>query len=149
MDMGIRPSDEKTARATECLWSLQEASMEIDALLLVTTDGIIWTATLDGGERTQRLAAVSSTMFLLGDEASTSWGNGEMTEVCLRLTPESADTPARYVLMRPVNWNTILILVCSTPHPSEQIYALMSEAKDYLTAVLRDEDPDLPRWHEV
>ena len=146
-------SDERrTALATQCLWSLQEAATEIEGLLLTGVDGLAWTTTLDGDESTQRLAAVSTAMFLLGEEASESWGTGESREVFLKLSTNDRDGDEipviRYVLMRPIGLDAILIMVCRSDKLTPKFYDLMAKAEVYLEGVLRGQDPPLPVWYD-
>ena len=141
-----------TALATQCLWSLQEAATEIEGLLLTGVDGLTWTTTLQGDESTQRLAAVSTAMFLLGEEASESWGTGESREVFLKLSTTDRDgdkVPViRYVLMRPIGLEAILIMVCRSDKLAPKFYDLMEKAELFLGEVLQGEDPPLPIWHD-
>lgn len=143
--------EKRTALATQCLWSLQEAATEIEGLLLTHVDGLTWTTTLQGDDSTQRLAAVSTAMFLLGEEASESWGQGESKEVFLKLLMNddvTADTVIRYVLMRPVGYDAILVMVCRTDTLSQRFYDLMSKAESFLKGVLLGDDPPLPIWED-
>lgn len=148
------PSEKSTALATQCLWSLQEATIEIEGLLLTHIDGLAWTTTLDGDDSTQRLAAVSTAMFLLGEEASETWGTGQSREVLLKLSTQDrehksdVDPVIRYVLMRPVGLDAILVMVCRTDHLSQRFYDLMNKAEGYLSAVLLGDDPPLPIWYD-
>jgi predicted regulator of Ras-like GTPase activity (Roadblock/LC7/MglB family) len=146
------PNERRTALATQCLWSLQEAATEIEALLLTHVDGLAWTTTLQGDESTQRLAAVSTAMFLLGEEASESWGRGESKEVFLKLSTKDRDGDGfpvvRHVLMRPIGMDAILVMVCRTDKLSQKFYDLMSKAETYLEEVMLDKDPPLPMWDE-
>ncbi|MEM9952668.1 MAG: hypothetical protein AAF846_13765 [Chloroflexota bacterium] len=148
----MMPSERHTALATQCLWSLQEAAIEIEGLLLTHVDGLTWTATLDGDDSTQRLAAVSTAMFLLGEEASETWGTGESREVLLKLSTDDRDTEddpvTRYVLMRPIGLDAILVMVCRTDQLSENFYRLMNKAEQYLSEVMLGDDPPLPIWHD-
>lgn len=143
--------ERRTALATQCLWSLQEAAIEIEGLLLTHVDGLTWTTTLQGDESTQRLAAVSTAMFLLGEEASESWGQGESKEVFLKLLMNddvTAEAVIRFVLMRPVGYDAILVMVCRTDKLSQRFYDLMSKAESYLEGVLVGDDPPMPIWED-
>lgn len=138
-----------TALATQCLWSLQEAATEIEGLLLTQIDGLAWTTTLQGDDSTQRLAAVSTAMFLLGEEASDAWGTGESMEVYVKLTSDDAsDGARRYVMMLPIGYETILIAVCMSEKLPKHIRDYLDKAADYLKAVLKDETPSLPIWDD-
>lgn len=148
------PSEHRTALATQCLWSLQEAVIEIEGLLLTHIDGLAWTTTFQGDDSTERLAAVSTAMFLLGEDASELWGQGESEEVLLKLSTKDRNNPnqnehtIRHVLMRPIGGDAILVMVCRIDVLSSEFYALMSKAERYLEDVLAGEDPPLPIWHD-
>lgn len=136
-----------TALATQCLWSLQEAIMEIEGLLLTLIDGLTWTTTLQGDESTQRLAAVSTAMFLLGEEASVAWGGGESMEVFLKLSNDEGEEPiVRHVLMRPVGLEAVLVVVCRTKHLPAQMEATLDKATHYLSSLMAGENPSTPIW---
>lgn len=148
------PNERRTAQATQCLWSLQEASTQIEGLLLTRIDGLTWTTTLQGDDSTQRLAAVATAMFLLGEEASESWGHGESLEVFLKLSTDDSEDDAdihpviRNVLMRPVGYDAILVMVCRVDKMTPEFYDLMSKAENYLEEILLGEDPPLPIWYD-
>lgn len=141
------PSEKHTALATQCLWSLQEASTEIEGLLLTHVDGLTWTTTFHGDDSTQRLAAVSTALFLLGEEASEAWGHGETREVFLKLATNDHLALNRHVLMRPIGYDAILVIVCRADSVSAQIYEFLNKAEIYLQGVLAGDDPPLPIWH--
>ncbi|MGB7341907.1 MAG: hypothetical protein WBC91_23620 [Phototrophicaceae bacterium] len=148
------PSEHRTALATQCLWSLQEAVIEIEGLLLTHIEGLTWTTTLRGDDSTERLAAVSTAMFLLGDETNELWGHGESQEVLLKLStqdrdknPDNDDT-IRHVLMRPIGEDAILVMVCRVDHLTDRFYTLMSLAQQYLEDMLLGNDPPLPIWYD-
>lgn len=144
--------ERRTALATQCLWSLQEAATEIEGLLLTGIDGLAWTTTFQGDDSTQRLAAVSTAMFLLGEEASESWGTGESREVMLKLSTDDRDSDkipvVRYVLMRPIGLEAILVMVCRNDKLTPKFYDLMSKAEDFLNDVLKGNAPPFPIWHD-
>ena len=148
------PNERRTALATQCLWSLQESATQIEGLLLTHIDGLTWTTTLQGDDSTQRLAAVATAMFLLGEEASESWGQGESLEVALKLS--SDDSPddeigqpvIRNVLMRPVGYDAILVMVCRVDDLTPNFYDLMDKAEQYLEGILLGENPPLPLWYD-
>jgi predicted regulator of Ras-like GTPase activity (Roadblock/LC7/MglB family) len=140
-------NEEDTALATQCLWSLQESIMEIEGLLLTLIDGLTWTTTLLGDESTQRLAAVSTAMFLLGEEASEAWGRGESMEVFLKLSNDEGEEPiVRHVLMRPVGIEAVLVVVCRTKHLPAQMEATLDKATAYLSSLMAGENPARPIW---
>jgi predicted regulator of Ras-like GTPase activity (Roadblock/LC7/MglB family) len=140
-------NEEDTALATQCLWSLQESIMEIEGLLLTLIDGLTWTTTLLGDESTQRLAAVSTAMFLLGEEASEAWGRGESMEVFLKLSNDEGEEPiVRHVLMRPVGIEAVLVVVCRTKHLPAHMEAILDKATSYLSSLMAGENPANPIW---
>lgn len=148
------PNERSTALATQCLWSLQEAATEIEGLLLTHLDGLAWTTTLQGDESTQRLAAVSTAMFLLGEEASEAWGRGESREIFLKLSTKDRHSNQRkhpvirHVLMRPIGYDAILVMVCRVERLPHDIHQLLDKAEDYLEDVLLGEAPPLPIWRD-
>jgi predicted regulator of Ras-like GTPase activity (Roadblock/LC7/MglB family) len=140
-------NEDDTALATQCLWSLQEAIMEVEGLLLTLIDGLTWTTTLQGNESTQRLAAVSTAMFLLGEEASEAWGRGESMEVFLKLSNDEGEEPiVRHVLMRPVGLEAVLVVVCRTKHLPPHMEAILDKATTYLSSLMAGENPAKPIW---
>lgn len=142
--------ERRTALATQCLWSLQESSTEIEGLLLAQIDGLAWTTTLQGDDSTQRLAAVSTAMFLLGEEASDAWGSGESMEVYVKLSPESSlDSDVRYVVMRPIGYEAVLITVCKSEKLPQHIRGSLDKAVAYLQAVIEGDSPIMPIWDDV
>lgn len=142
----MRPDNLYTGEATQCLWSLQEASTDIEGLLLTHTNGLTWTTTLEGDERTQRLAAVSTAMFMLGEEASLAWGHGETLEVSITLSPKDGDSIAHQVLMRPVMEDSILLMICKSDKVTATMHDMMEKAVFYLQDLIDGYDPVLPRW---
>lgn len=142
--------ERRTALATQCLWSLQESSTEIEGLLLAQIDGLAWTTTLEGDDSTQRLAAVSTAMFLLGEEASEAWGSGESMEVYVKLSPDNViNSDVRYVVMRPIGYEAVLIAVCRTEKLPQHIRASFDKAVSYIQAVIQGDEPVLPVWDDV
>lgn len=142
--------ERRTALATQCLWSLQESSTEIEGLLLAQIDGLAWTTTLQGDDSTQRLAAVSTAMFLLGEEASDAWGSGESMEVYVKLSPEDAfNTDVRYVVMRPIGYEAVLITVCKSDKLPQHIRGSLDKAVSYIQSVIEGDEPVLPVWDEM
>lgn len=130
------------ALATSCLWSLQEAAPEVEALLFTHVDGLTLTATLDGGERTQRLAAVSTALFLLSEHTAEAWGSGEAMEVQMRLT--SAAGQVRHITIIPVGHSAILTALHSLTPRFGLIKADLELAAIYLKALLAGDTPPLP-----
>jgi predicted regulator of Ras-like GTPase activity (Roadblock/LC7/MglB family) len=139
--------ERRTALATQCLWSLQEATTEIEGLLLTQIDGLAWTTTLQGDDSTERLAAVSTAMFLLGEEASEAWGRGESMEIYLKLTSDdTSETEVRYVMMRPIGYEIILIAVCVSEKLPQHLLDYLDKATHYLKNVINGDDADFPVW---
>jgi len=143
----------KTELATRCLWSLQEAEIDIDGLLLTNVDGLTLTSTLDGSDRTERLAAISTAMFLLGEQTSEAWGSGESMEVFLTLQPEDPNNPddaedRRHVYMKPVGYHAVLVAICRSESLASPVHRQLNRAAAYLTMVLAGSNPPLPRWGE-
>ena len=143
--------ERRTELLTRCLWSLQEASAAVEGVLLSHVDGLTLTSTLSGDESTQRLAAISTALFLLSEQASLAWKRGESREVFLKLqqgTPRSeADRPqVRYVYIRPVGYDAILVVVCRRDGMPDEFQRYLNKAVRYLDDVLDGGTPALPRW---
>lgn len=148
----MRLDNHITSLATQCLWSLQEATTSIEGLLLSRVDGLTLTSTMQGDDSTQRLAAASTAMFLLCERASNSWGQGESTEVHIKLRkelPGGDDFGGRtynHVFMRPIGYQAVLIAVCNDQSKAGMIHLYLDQAAEYLQAILNNETPTLPRW---
>jgi predicted regulator of Ras-like GTPase activity (Roadblock/LC7/MglB family) len=130
------------ALATRCLWSLQEAAPEIEALLFTRVDGLTLTSTLDGGDGTQRLAAVSTALFLLGEQAAEVWRSGEAMEVQMVLT--RAGGAVRYVTIKPVGYQAILTAMHSMNARYQFLKADLDLASLYLRSLLAGDTPPPP-----
>lgn len=144
----MNPSKTQTALATRCLWALQEAATDVEGLLLAHVDGLTLTSTLDGSESTQRLAAIATAMFLLGEQASEAWGRGESTEVTVRLLKDDApEREYRFVYMKPVGYQAVLVAVCKSSHYLDSIKGYLNEAAVYLERVLDGQRPAPPKWN--
>ena len=139
-------SEKQMALATRCLWSLQESTLDIGGLLLTFVDGLTVTSTLDGGDSTQRLAAVATTMFLLGEEASELWGRGESLEMYITLRDEDDPRILRTVYMCPVGYQAVMVAVIDVEHVAPPLKAHLHRAATYLQAVLDGATPSLPLW---
>ena len=135
-------SEKQLALATGALWSLQEAVITIDSLLLTHTYGLTITSTMDGSDRSQRIAAVSATLFRLCERASDLWGRGEAQEIALKLHDTQGDY---HILMHPVGYQAMLLAV--TSENSAQLLQKLARASHYLEAVLAGDTPGLPDWH--
>ena len=143
-------NEKRTALATQCLWSLQESSTEIEGLILSQIDGLAWTTTLQGDDSTQRIAAISTAMFLLGEETSEAWGSGESMEVYVKLSPDSRmNDGVRYVVMRPIGYDAVLIAVCRTETLPQHLRTSLDKAISYVQAVIQGDEPVLPVWDEL
>jgi predicted regulator of Ras-like GTPase activity (Roadblock/LC7/MglB family) len=130
--------------ATRCLWSLQEFSLEIEGLMLTNVDGLTVTTTLPGDDSAQRLAAVATTMFLLGEDMTQAWGSGESTELFVKLLDEEEKT--RYVYMVPVGFRAVLVAIVQMKWLAPEVYRDLRKAADYLDSVLDGETPPMPLW---
>lgn len=135
-------NDEGIALATQCLWSLQEAAPEIEGLLFSHVDGLTLTTTLAGSESTQRLAAVSTALFLLSEHTAEAWGSGEAMEVQLVFTDEK--DMRRYVTIKPVSYRAILTAVHRKTERHALIKTDLDLAATYLLALLAGDTPPLP-----
>lgn len=139
-------NDTGVALATQCLWSLQEAAPEIEGLLFTHVDGLTITTTLPGSESTQRLAAVATTLFLLGEHTAEAWGSGEALEVQLGFTDKQA--VRRYVTIKPVSYRAILVALHRRTERHALIKGDLDLAATYLLALLVGDMPPLPvNWH--
>lgn len=146
--MMLNPSKTQTALATRCLWALQEAATDVEGLLLAHVDGLTLTSTFDGDDSTQRLAAIATAMFLLGEQASEAWGRGESTEVTVRLLKDNAgEREFRFVYMKPVGYMAVLVAVCKSSRYLDSIKAYLNEAGAYLEQVLEGQRPEMPQWN--
>ncbi len=130
--------------ATRCLWSLQEVSLECEGLLLTSVDGLTLTTTLPGDDSAQRLAAVATTMFLLGEDMTQAWGSGESTELFVKLMDEQGKT--RYVYMIPVGFRAVLVAIVQMKWLAPELYRDLRKAAQYLDSVLDGETPPTPQW---
>lgn len=130
------------ALATQCLWSLQEAAPEIEALLFTHVDGLTLTSTLDGGDSTQRLAAVSTALFLLGEHTAEAWRSGEAMEVNMSLTDAAGSI--RHITIKPVGNFAILTAMHTFTPRYMLIKADLDLAGIYLKALMAGDMPPLP-----
>lgn len=135
----------QTALATRCLWSLQEAAPEIEGLLLTQVNGLTLTTTLPGDDRTQRVAAVATAMFLLGEHTSEAWGNGESLEVSVGLT---GSAQARRITIKPVGYEAVLISLHQPGPRTPSIDADLNQAVRYLNRLIKGQlAPPPQEWH--
>jgi predicted regulator of Ras-like GTPase activity (Roadblock/LC7/MglB family) len=135
------------SRATRCLWSLQEFDVGIEGLLLVNIDGLMVTTTMPATDSTQRVAAIATTMFLLGEEASDAWGDGDSTEMVIKLSPEDSEESAgHYVYMKPVGIDAVLVTVCQSDHLNSTLDANLDKAAQFLQLLRLNANEPSPRW---
>lgn len=130
--------------ATRCLWSLQEVSLQVEGLLLTSVDGLTLTSTMQGDDSSQRLAAVATTMFLLGEDMTQAWGSGESTELFVKLLDDRGKT--RYVYMIPVGFRAVLVAIVQMKWLAPELYRDLRKAAHYLDSVLDGETPPTPQW---
>lgn len=130
--------------ATRCLWSLQEVCLQVEGLMLTSVDGLTLTTTLYGDDQAQRLAAVATTMFLLGEDMTQAWGSGESTELFVKLLDE--DQKTRYVYMIPVGYRAVLVAIVQMKWLAPEVYRDLRKAAEYLDSVLDGETPPAPHW---
>lgn len=142
----MQMSDQQTARATRCLWSLQEHHTDVVGLLLTHIDGLTLTSTLPGSERTERIAAVATAMFLLGEDASDSWGSGDTMEMVVKISPAPDEDTGHYVTMKPIGTQAILVAVCRTKLLTGVLDANLDKAVQYIASVVNGNRETLPRW---
>ena len=102
-ESGDMLTDEQRSLATRCLWSLQEADISVEGLILTHVRGIALTSTMHQTASTSRLTAVAVAMFLLGEHTSEAWGNGESLEVHVRVQLDPNNPDHRNMMQ---NWDT-------------------------------------------
>ena len=135
------------ARATRCLWSLQEAMTEIEGLLITQADGITITSTLRGVDSIQRLSAVTNTLFMLGEDVSTTWGRGQALEVRMRIKPPQEDHPEYFVSIKPLTESAVLTAVYIINENQSRVDMNIDLATDYLTNLLDGDNPTPVNWY--
>jgi predicted regulator of Ras-like GTPase activity (Roadblock/LC7/MglB family) len=143
--------EHQTGLLTRCLWSLQEAATSIEGLLLCHVDGLMLTSTLEPDASTERLAATTTAMYLLSEQTSKASKQGASKEVFLKLSEgrprHEADVPAvRYVYMRPVGVDAVLVAICRRDDLPDDFARYLSKAVRYLDMVLDGGTPTLPYW---
>ncbi|QPC85066.1 hypothetical protein G4Y79_12075 [Phototrophicus methaneseepsis] len=134
-------NERQSALATRCLWSLQESNLAIDGILLLHVRGTTLCTTLPQNGSTQRLAAVSTAMFLLGEHTSEAWGNGESLEIQVRiqLSNENNATSMRNVTMKPVGPWAVLLTVHRDLIQQVTLSQDMDQAARFLEAVINED----------
>ena len=135
------------ARATRCLWSLQEAMTEIEGLLITQADGITITSTLRGIDSIQRLSAVTNTLFMLGEDVSQTWGQGQALEVRMRIKHPDKAKPEYFVSIKPLNDSAVLTAVFVVNENHSKVDMNVELATDYLIALLDGDNPTPVNWY--
>lgn len=135
------------ARATRCLWSLQESMTEIEGLLVSQSDGITLTSTLRGVDSIQRLSAVTNTLFMLGEDVSATWGRGEALEVRMRIKPTEQDKPDYFVSIKPLSHSAVLTAVYIINDKIAIVDSNIDIATDYLISLLDGDNPSPANWY--
>lgn len=135
------------ARATRCLWSLQEAMTEIEGLLITQADGITITSTLRGVDSIQRLSAVTNTLFMLGEDVSDQWGRGQALEVRMRIKPSEPDKPDYFVSIKPLTESAVLTAVFAVNDHHDKVDLNVDLAADYLISLLEGDNPTPVNWY--
>jgi predicted regulator of Ras-like GTPase activity (Roadblock/LC7/MglB family) len=135
------------ARATRCLWSLQEAMTEIEGLLVTQADGITITSTLRGVDSIQRLSAVTNTLFMLSEDVSEQWGRGHALEVRMRIKNPNASKPEYCVSIKPLTQSAVLTAVFVVNDNQSKVDMNIDLATDYLIALLEGDNPTPINWY--
>ncbi len=136
------------ARATRCLWSLQEAMTEIEGLLITQADGITVTSTLRGVDSIQRLSAVTNTLFMLSEDVSEQWGRGQALEVRMRIKPPNNKQKDYFVSIKPLSGTAVLTAVYIVNENENTVDLNIDLATDYLMALLEGDNPTDINWYE-
>lgn len=145
-------TDYQISRATRCLWSLQEFDIGVEGLLLAGINGVAITTTMPATDSTQRVAAIATTMFLLGEEASDAWGDGDSTEMVIKLSPDDTGQTSgggHYVYMKPVGAEAVLVTVCKSERLTGTLDANLDKAARFLQALQINANEPSPRWLEA
>lgn len=132
-------TDRQLTLATRCLWLMQENHYCIDGLLLVKTSGLIITTTLKSSASTQRLAAVSATLFRLADEASESWGSGIADEIHLIFSEDDENVSS--VQLYPVGEKVVLLAILRE-NDDTSWRTLIDKGVNYLTHLIANDTTD-------
>lgn len=135
------------ARATRCLWSLQEAMTEIEGLLITQADGITITSTLRGVDSIQRLSAVANTLFMLSEDVSEQWGRGQALEVRMRIKPPDDTKTDYFVSIKPLTDSAVLTAVYVVNENETTVDMNVDLATDYLIALLDGDNPTPVNWY--
>lgn len=135
------------ARATRCLWSLQEAMTEIEGLLITQADGITITSTLRGVDSIQRLSAVANTLFMLSEDVSEQWGRGQALEVRMRIKPPDHTKTDYFVSIKPLTDSAVLTAVYIVNENETTVDMNVDLATDYLIALLDGDNPTPVNWY--
>ncbi len=135
------------ARATRCLWSLQEAMTEIEGLLVTQGDGITITSTLRGVDSIQRLSAVTNTLFMLSEDVSEQWGRGHALEVRMKIKHPNANKPEYFVSIKPLSESAVLTAVFVVNDNQSKVDMNVDLATDYLIALFDGDNPTPINWY--
>jgi len=135
------------ARATRCLWSLQEAMTEIEGLLVTQADGITITSTLRGVDSIQRLSAVTNTLFMLSEDVSEQWGRGQALEVRMRIKHPNTHKPEYFVSIKPLSESAVLTAVFIVNDNQSKVDMNVDLATDYLIALFEGDNPTPINWY--
>jgi predicted regulator of Ras-like GTPase activity (Roadblock/LC7/MglB family) len=135
------------ARATRCLWSLQEAMTEIEGLLITQADGITITSTLRGVDSIQRLSAVTNTLFMLSEDVSETFGHGQAHEVRMRIKHPNTNKPEYFVSIKPLTDSAVLTVVFIINDKQSKVELNVDLATDYLIALLEGDNPAPINWY--
>ncbi|RMG85526.1 MAG: roadblock/LC7 domain-containing protein [Chloroflexi bacterium] len=136
----------QVALATRCLWGLQESTTTIEGVVLVGTNGIAITATLNNIDQIQRLSALSAALFLLGEQTSETAGRGVADEVQIQI--RKGNNQLLLADFRPIGLQAVLVTLHqgSPEHPTLEINIVL--AVNYLGALLRGEELQPPHWRQ-
>lgn len=132
--------------ATRCLWALQESVPHIRGLLLATTSGLSLASTLPDHDSTQRLAAMSAALFLLGEHATFAWGRGRALDMRLSLTLVGGDARLQSVMLKPIAEYAVLMAIYYFSANQNGLITNLDTAVAYLKALFNDEQ-ELPPLH--
>jgi predicted regulator of Ras-like GTPase activity (Roadblock/LC7/MglB family) len=99
------------------LYELQRGYPVVHGLMIVSAGGIVLASTFGKEDNVSRLAAVTRTLYLLGQDTCREFGRGEMTSVHLsyrRGQPGDDNTPTR-VVIRSLTDDHMLVMVLGIP----------------------------------
>jgi len=99
------------------LYELQRGYPVVHGLMIVSSGGIVLASTFGKEDNVSRLAAVTRTLYLLGQDTCREFGRGEMMSVHLsyrRRQPGDDNAPAR-VVIRSLTDDHVLVMVLDIP----------------------------------